>query len=246
MTPNSQISIERSNTCQLLYNPDLLTTPTAGFLTAEIFQQADTYQQISAGGRGQAWVIEMGKLSAVLRTYLRGGLIARINQQSYFGLNAENSRSFKEWRLLQWMHDLGLPVPRPIAASVCRWPFSFSPFYRAHILVELIPHAQTLDQLLSQQSLNNIVWHSIGQSIRRFHNAGVYHADLNASNIMLNKEQSVYLIDFDKGEIRGNQQWKQANLQRLKRSLIKQQGIHQKYHFSEQNWSELLSGYESG
>ncbi len=244
MITDSQPLIERSNTCQLLYNPDLLKAPAADFLTAEIFQQAETYQQISAAGRGQAWFIEMGELSAVLRTYLRGGLVARINKRSYSALNVENSRSFKEWRLLQWMHDQGLPVPRPIAASMCRWPVSFSPFYRAHILVERIPQAQTLDHLLSQQALNQSIWQSIGQSIRRFHNAGVYHADLNASNILLDEAQSVYLIDFDKGEIRSNQKWKQANLQRLQRSLIKQQGIHPQYHFTEQSWSELLAGYE--
>ncbi|RDH81497.1 MAG: 3-deoxy-D-manno-octulosonic acid kinase [endosymbiont of Galathealinum brachiosum] len=233
--------------CFLLYDSELLRSPEASLLSRDILKQADNYQLITSGGRGQAWFVELGEISAVYRKYMRGGLVARLNRQTYISLSHENTRSIKEWRLLQWMFKQGLPVPRPVAASICRYPFSYSPLYHAQILIERLPDVETLDYILSQQEIEDNVWQAVGQCIRRFHNAGVYHADLNANNILLNAQSTVYLIDFDKGELRDDQPenalWKEENLQRLKRSLVKQQSIHQQYYFNEDNWQQLLKAY---
>lgn len=234
--------------CHLLYNPDLLDVVSADLLSRGIFQQAEECEQIAVGGRGQAWFIKIAGLSAVLRAFQRGGLIARFNRQSYLGLKVDASRSFKEWHLLEMMHNKGLPVPRPIAASVCRWPIAFSPLYRARILVERIPETQTLDQLLIIQPLDEALWAAIGQCVRRFHDESIYHSDLNANNILLDKGQSVYLIDFDKCEARAESlvsaQWKQDNLMRLQRSFLKQKAKHEQYFYSEDSWSGLMAGYD--
>jgi len=67
------------------------------------------------------------------------------------------------------------------------------------------------------------------------------HADLNANNILLDTTRQVYLVDFDKSS-RGakGSQWKQANLQRLKRSLNK---LLQRHSGSRLDWPALESGY---
>ena len=258
MTPKRHFSVLSSNNCELLFDQNLLepliVKSTGGrFLIDGIQQQATVFEPVSSGGRGQAWFLELGELSAVLRVYQRGGLMAKFNRQTYLGWAAEKSRSFLEWRLLQWMLDQGLPVPKPVAASICHWPFRLSPFYHAHILVQRIPNAKTLDQILSEQPLQAQQWQDIGLCIARFHNAGVCHADLNANNILLDPADIVYLIDFDKskritevaeaGLLSDQAQWKTANLQRLKRSLIKQQALHAHYHFTEENWQVLIAGY---
>ena len=237
--------------CHLLYNAELLAKPDACLLNSDILTQADQVKRVENGGRGQAWFMMFDHLSAVYRQYQRGGLVAKANQQTYFSLNIERTRSVSEWRLLDKMYEMGLPVPQPIAAGVSRWPFAFSPFYRAQILVSRIADVQTLDQLLVKQALTDSQWKSIGQCVRKFHSAGVYHADLNANNILLNGEGKVYLIDFDKSELRDksrNKQnstttWMQENLLRLKRSLLKQQGIHSTYFFTDDSWSAIVSGY---
>lgn len=56
--------------------------------------------------------------------------------------------------------------------------------------------------LLKQGPLADEVWHKVGQTVRRLHEAGVYHADLNSHNLLLDKEGKVWVIDFDKGAIR--------------------------------------------
>jgi 3-deoxy-D-manno-octulosonic acid kinase len=235
--------------CSLLYDPELLDRPPAVFLSRDIFDQALSCQQITQSGRGQAWFIELTGLSTVLRSYRRGGLVAKFNRQTYVGWSAKGSRAYKEWRLLSHLGNLGLPVPRPIAASFCRGLSGIAPFYRARILVRRIPNVQTFDYLLSAAPLDAVVWQSVGTCIRRFHDQGIYHADLNANNILLDDQQLVYLIDFDKGEIRKEKQqeaqWKLDNLQRLKRSLLKQQALREEYAFSEENWDSLVNAYKA-
>jgi 3-deoxy-D-manno-octulosonic acid kinase len=57
--------------------------------------------------------------------------------------------------------------------------------------------------------------------VARFHRAGVWHADLNAHNVLVTAD-GLYLIDFDRGRMRiPSPAWQQANLQRLRRSLLK-------------------------
>jgi len=245
-----RISILNKTNCTMLYNPQLLENPSASFADLDILQKSASIQRITSGGRGQAWFVEIDGLSSVLRKYMRGGLIARLVRQTYISFSFENTRSVKEWRLLQWMQARELPVPQPIAASVCRWPFNVSPFYRAQILVQRIPDVQTLDQQLTQRQLSVAEWQSVGVCIREFHNAGVYHADLNANNILRDAKGKVYLIDFDKGELRNinakTNVWMRENLQRLKRSLRKQQRINSLYYFTEENWQWLIDAYEVG
>ena len=247
LTQSKQPVFINEDGCSLLYDPELLDSPISTFLRCDIFNQALSCQQITQSGRGQAWFIELAGLSTVLRSYQRGGLVARLNRQTYIGWSAKDSRAYREWRLLSHLYALGLPVPRPIAASFCRVLSASVPLYRARILLQRIPNVQTLDYLLSTTELDNAVWQSVGVCIRHFHQQGVYHADLNANNILLDKQQRVYLIDFDKGEIRKEKQqeaqWKLDNLQRLKRSLLKQQSSREEYAFSEEDWSALVDAY---
>ncbi|HED33923.1 MAG TPA: 3-deoxy-D-manno-octulosonic acid kinase [Gammaproteobacteria bacterium] len=248
LTHSDSLSVIHCKGCYLLYNASLLSQPHPCLLKEGIFQQASSIQKITAGGRGQAWFLALAGLSAVLRSYQRGGFVAKFNQQSYLGIQPEKSRAFRECRLLQWMLERGLPVPQPVAASLARWPFALSPLYRAHILLLKLENTQTLGQLLGQQTLDSALWRSVGQCIRRFHDEGIYHADLNANNILLDDQHRVYLIDFDRSEHRAGAssqaQWKQDNLQRLKRSLLKQQGLVEQYAFTEDDWLLLVSGYD--
>ncbi len=250
MTVEIQRAEVQQTRCALVFDAASIEKPAANWLSQGVIQSADTVQRVTNGGRGSAWFLQLGDISAVLREYRRGGLVSRINQQTYVGLSRENSRAFQEWALLAKMYVMELPVPRPLAASMCRWPCSSSPFYRAHILVERLANVETLDQLLSQIELSADQWQVIGETIARFHAMNVYHADLNANNILIDQQGKVFLIDFDKSEIRpaasGRKEgWKDSNLQRLKRSLYKQQGLHEKYHFSEANWQQLEQSYRA-
>jgi 3-deoxy-D-manno-octulosonic acid kinase len=170
-------------------------------------------EPVSQGGRQAAWFVsgEFGK--GVLRHYRRGGLIARISADRYVWTGAESTRSFAEFELLRSMHHQGLPVPKPIAAVYWRR----GPTYRAAILIERLIGVKPLANMLDHGNQT-----AVAAAIFAMHEAGVWHADLNAYNILLDPIGTVWLIDFDKGRRQLlSLERRQANLLRLRRSLRK-------------------------
>ena len=189
-------------------------------------------------GRGQASFIQTEQGELVLRHYQRGGWMAALLGDRYIYTGLNSSRAWSEWYLLEKMTAMGLPVPQPVAARIV----GDGVFYRQDILIRRIAGAVALSQRLQKGGGPSGLWNKIGKCIQKFHVAGVYHADLNAHNILLDDDGQVFLVDFDKGEIRNEGRWKASNIARLKRSLNK---LNQQsdFSFTENDWSALMQGY---
>lgn len=191
---------------------------------------------VSVGGRGGAWFINTGDSRVVLREYRRGGLAARISRKTYVYTSEQNVRSVAEFHLLDRLVSKGLPVPRPVAA----WYRKVSPVqYQAAIIIERLEGTKPLAELV--ESLADLDWFILGQTVRRFHDARVRHADLNCFNVLV-RGQDFFLIDFDKGRImppNSSSRWKAANLDRFARSLRKVAGDA----VMNRVWGAFLNGY---
>ncbi len=193
-----------------------------------------------AGGRGEAYFLKCNGHHWVLRHYLRGGFIARFLHDQYLGFDVTRTRAWKEWYLLADLYARGFAVPRPVAARVRKQGM----LYRADLITRCIEGSRPLASLLEEVPVSGRLWSDVGACIRVFHEAGVYHADLNANNILIDEKHHVYLIDFDRGEIRKPGTWAAANLGRLERSFRKLKGLKSPFHFDEACWALLLGGYE--
>ncbi|MCL4160975.1 UNVERIFIED_CONTAM: hypothetical protein GTU68_048023 [Idotea baltica] len=179
----------------------------------------------------------------VLRHYYRGGLVARLTKDQFIFNGFEASRPFKEMKLLQHMQKMELPVPQAIAARCIK----SSTLYRADILMSEIANTKTLMQSITEIVLKSDVWMRVGQVIAKFHQHGVHHVDLNANNILIDQEENIYLIDFDRCQQRSfSQAWANAELKRLKRSLDKQMAINEVMNFQPMDFENLMRGYQAG
>jgi 3-deoxy-D-manno-octulosonic acid kinase len=229
----------------ILYDSDVISQIVPQWFEIEYWRD-QAQIQVPKRGRGSAWFITSPDLAFVLRHYQRGGLIATLLQDRYFWRGLEGTRPWKEWQLLARLYEIGLPVPQPLAAHVIR----SGPFYRADLITATIQDAQSLSELLVSQSLDEALWRAIGKVLKQFHAAHVYHSDMNAHNILINKDQKVYLIDFDKCKIMSNRKlnasWFEANLQRLQRSLNKLRDEENRFHYLDKDWRDLMEGYHSG
>jgi 3-deoxy-D-manno-octulosonic acid kinase len=180
----------------------------------------DRAQPVDSGGRGGAWFIDAPSSRCVLRIYRRGGMAARVSRDRYLWRGPNRTRSFAEFRLTRALLERGLPVPRPVAASYVR----DGMFYRAALLMERLQDVRPLADLAHSQA-GDAPWEASGRLIARFHRAGLDHADLNAHNILFDAKGQGWLIDFDRGALRiPATGWREANLSRLKRSLLKTRG----------------------
>ncbi|HET8817712.1 MAG TPA: 3-deoxy-D-manno-octulosonic acid kinase, partial [Pseudidiomarina sp.] len=201
----------------------------------------------AATGRSTAFFIETDLHQLLLRHYYRGGLVGKVNKDRFKREPVEQSRAMAEFSLLLKLRELGLPVPNPVAAHFQQasiWG------YRADILVEVIPESEDLFKRLQQAPVSADRWQAIGGTIKQFHAADVYHSDLNCHNILVDKEQTIWLVDFDKCGFKEKGDWQQANLQRLLRSLLKEQKKAAEqttafYFDEERDWPQLLAGYQS-
>lgn len=205
------------------------------------FSAAKDSANDSAIGRGEAHLFSKDGESLILRHYRRGGLVARLIKDLYLGYRIEKSRPWLEWQLLKEMIGWGLPVPAPVAI---RFSPSLGFSYRGDIVMRVIPGVTLADYLI-KKPLKRELWWQIGVTIRHFHQRGIYHADLNARNIMVSDDSEIFIIDFDRGEVRKKSGgWQSANLQRLRRSIDKLSRHQQTFHFAESDWDSLLSGYK--
>jgi len=194
-----------------------------------------------SGGRGSAWFVGGSGAAWVLRHYRRGGWAARISSDRYGWQGEDRVRAFVEWRLLQYLSERGLSVPKPVAARYQRTGVT----YRCDLITERIVDAQSLSAALASAPVPENTWRAVGAAIARFHRHGVDHADLNAHNILLDGNQGVTLIDFDRGRLRAPGAWAARNLQRLRRSLEKISRSLPAGRFTPAEWRQVSAGYQA-
>ena len=191
-------------------------------------------------GRGSVFVVRQEEETWVLRHYRRGGFMMQLTEDSYVWTGLERTRSFREWYLLYELYKRGLPVPCPVAAQVIRNGI----FYQANIITKCIEHTRSWASMVISGEAQNSHWKTVGMTLRRFHDEGVNHADLNAHNILIDTSNHVFLVDFDRSSIIGDGSWKKTNIKRLLRSLRKV-SLETGARFDEIGWKELLRGYNS-
>ncbi|MGM0925020.1 MAG: 3-deoxy-D-manno-octulosonic acid kinase [Pseudomonadota bacterium] len=213
----------RAGKSHILYDADSLCdageAPQIGPSTFEpAWWQAQGRITGQAPGRGASLFLDAGNGEEwVLRPYRRGGLVARLSEARYLWTGLERTRAFRELRLTADLHARCLPVPRPVAADVIHHGLTYS----AALITVRIPGARALASLLENGEADDDLLQRVGATIRRFHDVGLDHVDLNARNLLVGEEGKVWLIDLDRCRLRPDGAWKGRNLERLERSLVK-------------------------
>ncbi len=233
-------TVERTRNGAILYDKAIINQISPERFTAEGWAHAEVLTgPLRSGGRGNTMFVGNVPRQFVLRHYQRGGLLGKLVRDTYIFSGEELTRPFMEWRLLDKLAANNLNVPRPAAARFCR----HGTFYTADLITVRIPDVVSLSQYIAAADRDAAFWQSVGASIWKFHEAGVYHADMNAYNIQIDNDGDVWMLDFDKGALKSPGPWQQETLSRLHRSLKKVLGLDPKLHFCAADWEQLLEGY---
>jgi 3-deoxy-D-manno-octulosonic acid kinase len=236
-------SVENTETGAILYDRAAINHISDSSFRPGSWQSARPVTgSLRSAGRGNTMFVSDGRTEFVLRHYRRGGLPGRVNPDLYLWLGAERTRAFSEWRLLKRLLEMGLRVPRPAAARYRR---VAALFYTADLLTVREPGIRPLSGRLVDGPASEGFWRGVGESIYRFHEAGVCHADLNAYNVQVDAADRIFLLDFDRGRFLPPGVWQQRNLGRLYRSLSKIHKLEPRVAFSEASWRQLMQGYSS-
>ena len=231
--------VTKINQSIILYDDRLMNEIDENIFETD-FWKMDKEAQPQSMGRGTVYFVKIQSQPCVLRHYNRGGLVAKLILDKYLWMGEHNTRSFKEWRLLNDMVKKRLPVPAPVAARYVRNGI----YYKADIITREIPDIESLSDKLLGNSMTEQLWENIGECIAKFHNHGVFHMDLNVENIQIDQNNQVLLLDFDKGKVsESSRRLSDLNLIRLRRSIAKVTQLKQ-LAFPSSGWDKCITKYK--
>lgn len=179
----------------------------------------DQLEPLSNAGRGTIRQCRAGGKQAVIREYRRGGFVRHFLKKHYL----LDNRPWRELQVWDYAHREGLSVPRPLGAVWKRT----GPFYSGAIASELIPAQHLEDWMKSDLDANirdNVLFR-VGEQFRRMHDLGIWHADLQVRNVLIDRQNQTYLIDFDNARMLDtvDDAKTEENLKRFRRSFLKRQ-----------------------
>lgn len=149
------------------------------------------------GGRGGVGAFPLRPdFAVVLRPYRRGGLIGRFNGSRYLGVAA---RPFRELRAAVAVAAAGVPTPEALGAAVL---WDAPGLYRGAFVTRELWGAANLWRFLQQAppAQRGAACAAAAAVIRRLHDAGALHPDLNLQNILVRRGAAgidAWVIDLD-------------------------------------------------
>jgi 3-deoxy-D-manno-octulosonic acid kinase len=171
-------------------------------------------------GRGPVYRCELaGGTRVVVRIFRRGGLVARLVAETYVGFRP---RPLRELAVTVEARRRGVPAPEVLAARV-----EGGLIYRGALVTVEVPSSATLVEALRRApdaAERRRLAAATGRALAMLHGAGVFHADLNATNILVRDGADVVLLDFDRARLAPaslSAAARRRNLRRLARSLAK-------------------------
>jgi len=239
------LKLEQTSSFAIVYDADCIQQPVQTLFDAEHWRREGAIRE-TARGRGNTLILDTDFGPAVMRAYLRGGWAAHFSRDRYLFTGFSRSRPLREMHMLAECVRLGLPVPQPVAGCCLRNGLTYS----AVLLTTQIVPAQSLAELIERCLQTEPDWFRVGRCIRRFHNAGVVHPDLNARNVLFGehsgRQDDIYLVDFDRAYFcKKSGRPFSANLRRLRRSLLKFWPPGERLAL-DACWKQVMKGYNSG
>ncbi|RZB36168.1 MAG: 3-deoxy-D-manno-octulosonic acid kinase [Desulfobacteraceae bacterium Eth-SRB2] len=148
------------------------------------------------GGRTSITVTRLqGIGSVVIKYYRRGGVIRYLIKKRY--LKCGKTRCQIEYELLQKVRSLGINAPEPVAFA-----YRGRLFYQCWLVTREIQDHQTLAQLSrSNEEQARMALKAVIKQVSMLIKNKIFHADLHPGNVIVDNQNQVYLLDFDKGGV---------------------------------------------
>ncbi len=202
-----------------------LSSELVGLRLADPRARKRLFSRAPRRGRGAAPSIELRRdVSVILRRYQHGGLLGGLTGMLHLG----PSRALKELHVTARAEASGAPVPHVVCLAL--WPAA-GPLWSALIGTREERGARDLlDMLLASENPRERrqLIRDVGSAVRKLHDAGVDHRDLQLRNILVveeNGRRRIVVIDLDRAiyhpEGRLPSRIRARGLGRLARSVVK-------------------------
>jgi 3-deoxy-D-manno-octulosonic acid kinase len=173
-----------------------------------------------ARGRGPIAVVPLECESLALRGLRRGGLLGPWLGGAIF----DPSRPARELCATARLRAAGAPVATPVLALAWRRGWLWRGAVATRFVPDAIDAGAFLEAAPSPERCRRILA-AAGRTVRRFHDAGGWHADLHVANLLVRETQGpeIWIIDLDRARVGPppDPRARMSQLMRLYRSLRK-------------------------
>ncbi|MDX2440562.1 MAG: lipopolysaccharide kinase InaA family protein [Desulfobacterales bacterium] len=161
-----------------------------------LFQTPSKTSDSILGGRRSVLIDDIDDIGSVaVKYYHRGGFVRHLIKKRY--LKWGKTRSQKEYELLQKVRSLGINAPEPIAFA-----YRGCLFYQGWLVTKEIKQHQTLAKLsLLNEKRTRFVMGNVMEQISALIKYNILHVDLHPGNVIIDNQDRIYILDFDKGDI---------------------------------------------
>jgi 3-deoxy-D-manno-octulosonic acid kinase len=182
------------------------------------FRTQKTADASISGGRAPVTTTVIKDLGpVVIKQYLRGGMMRFILKNRYVKFG--KPRSQVEFESMFKLRKCGIRAPEPVAFA-----YRGFPLYFAWLITREIEQSCTLAEL-DCQDIDRVsgIMDKVIEQIGKLVECRFIHVDLHPGNILLDGDDNIYIIDFDKGHIwRGSKvSLRDRYLNRWHRAVIK-------------------------
>ena len=183
-------------------------------------------QRALAGRAPVQHAIISGIGPVVIKQYVRGGLLryfrSTLHLRKFADRQRGGGRSEREFRVLELVRALGIPAPEPIAFA-----WRGGGLYRAWLVTRQIEGHRTLAEVSRHDGEKaRILAKRLVPLLEQLIRNGIFHVDLHPGNVVVDANDQVFLLDFDKARIvsgREHEHLAERYLRRWRRAVIKHQ-----------------------
>lgn len=170
------------------------------------------------GGRGKTRIIDVPGLGRMfLKRYSHGGLLRKLTAGHFLCLGELRSRV--EFEMLERARSIGVNAPKPVAFVQ-----KGSTIYSTWLLMEELRETRSIVEIGEDEgdALPRAL-DGLSEQIRILIKHGIFHVDLHPGNVLVDEENRVYIVDFDKAcHFKGSRQaLRELYLRRWRRAVIK-------------------------
>lgn len=187
-------------------------------IVQELLSDADSPSPGVLGGRGKTRLIDVPGLGRVfLKRYSHGGMLRKLTAGHFLCLG--QLRSKVEFEMLELVRSLGVNAPEPIAFVQ-----KGATIYSTWLLMEELRDTRSIVEIGEDEgdALPRAL-DGLSEQIRILIKHRIFHVDLHPGNVLVGKDDKVYIVDFDKaGYFKGTQHaLRELYLRRWRRAVIK-------------------------
>lgn len=168
-------------------------------------------------GPHKAFIDGLGHV--MVKHYFRGGILGHINRRTY--LKIGKTRGAEEFEILATVRSAGVRTLEPVAFASRTKNFIF---YHAWLVTKEIKASGTLADLSGKDpSRAGAILSEAGKQIKTLIANGILHVDLHPGNVLVDAQDRVYIIDFDRAKtgVKNRRNLAKYYLNRWRRSVAK-------------------------